>query len=262
VDTVLTDEEARKASTWAWMAAEISGVVGIAGTATVVPMISPMSRLLLFDVLMRITEIYKSIQGESTYAGRPCVFIRTTGCNLRCTWCDSTFTFYGGQEMSLDEILGQVRGYHCKLIELTGGEPLLQKEAKALVHRLLDEGHTVLIETSGSLDIRGVDARAVLIMDIKCPGSGMTEAMRWENIEALKPTDQVKFVIKDRQDYLWAVEVLNRYQLPRRFTVLFSPVFGVMDPKQLAEWVLEDGLAVQLQLQLHKYIWHPEARGV
>ncbi len=212
--------------------------------------------------LMRITEIYKSIQGESTYAGQPCVFIRTTGCNLRCTWCDSAFTFYGGQEMDLEEIRARVRSYRCRLVELTGGEPLLQKESGTLVRTLANEGHTVLIETSGSLDIRGFDPRAIIIMDIKCPGSGMTDAMRWENIEALKPTDQIKFVIRDRQDYLWAAEILKQYRLLQRFTVLFSPVFGVMDPKQLAEWVLEDGLAVQLQLQLHKYIWHPETRGV
>ena len=212
--------------------------------------------------LMRITEIYKSIQGESTYAGQPCVFIRTTGCNLRCTWCDSAFTFYGGQEMDLEEVLARVRSYHCRLVELTGGEPLLQKESRPLVRTLANEGHTVLIETGGSLDIRGFDPRVVIIMDIKCPGSRMTDAMRWENIDALKPTDQIKFVIKDRQDYLWAAEILEQHRLLQRFTVLFSPVFGVMDPKQLAEWVLEDGLELQLQLQLHKYIWHPETRGV
>ena len=212
--------------------------------------------------LMRITEIYKSIQGESTYAGQPCVFIRTTGCNLRCTWCDSAFTFYGGQEMDLEEVLARVRSYRCRLVELTGGEPLLQKESRPLVRTLANEGHTVLIETGGSLDIRGFDPRVVIIMDIKCPGSGMTDAMRWENIDALKPTDQIKFVIKDRQDYLWATEILEQHRLLQRFTVLFSPVFGVMDPKQLAEWVLEDGLELQLQLQLHKYIWHPETRGV
>lgn len=212
--------------------------------------------------LMRITEIYKSIQGESTYAGQPCVFIRTTGCNLRCTWCDSAFTFYGGQEMDLEEVLARVRSYRCRLVELTGGEPLLQKESRPLVRTLANEGHTVLIETGGSLDIRGFDPRVVIIMDIKCPGSGMTDAMRWENIDSLKPTDQIKFVIKDRQDYLWAAEILEQHRLLQRFTVLFSPVFGVMDPKQLAEWVLEDGLELQLQLQLHKYIWHPETRGV
>jgi 7-carboxy-7-deazaguanine synthase len=211
---------------------------------------------------MRITEIYKSIQGESTYAGQPCVFIRTTGCNLRCTWCDSTYTFYGGQEMSTEEVLDQVRMYRCRLVELTGGEPLLQKESFLLARSLLDTGHVVLVETSGSIDIRPLDPRAIVIMDIKCPGSGMSETIQWDNIEAIKSKDQVKFVIKDRQDYLWAVDILLQYQLPKRTTVLFSPVFGLLDPKQLAEWILEDGLEINLQLQLHKYIWHPEARGV
>ncbi len=221
-----------------------------------------LNRYFLCEALMRITEIYKSIQGESTYAGQPCVFIRTTGCNLRCTWCDSTYTFYGGQEMPMEEVLKQVRTHRCRLVELTGGEPLLQKESFFLVRSLLDEGYTVLVETSGSLDIRRVDPRAVIVMDIKCPGSGMSETMRWDNIAAIKSTDQVKFVIKDQQDYLWATDILCRYQLSKRATILFSPAFGLMDPKQLAEWILEDGLEINLQLQVHKYLWHPEARGV
>ena len=211
---------------------------------------------------MKINEIYKSIQGESTYAGRPCVFIRTTGCNLRCEWCDTAHAFDEGREMTVETILAQVEAYSCRLVELTGGEPLLQKEAPLLATKLLDGGHTVLIETSGSLDIRPVDPRAVIVMDIKCPGSGMSGAMRWDNIPSLKPTDQVKFVIKDRSDYDWAVDVLERYPLLNRRVVLFSPVFGTMDARLLAEWILEDGLSVHLQLQLHKYIWHPEARGV
>ena len=211
---------------------------------------------------MNITEIYKSVQGESTYAGRPCVFVRTTGCNLRCTWCDSTFSFYGGKEVSVEDVLNRVRAYECRLIELTGGEPLLQKESLHLVQSLLDEGFTVLVETSGSLDIRVLDRRAVIIMDIKCPGSGMSETVRWDNLDFLKPSDQVKFVIKDRQDFLWGKEVLKRYDLSDRLTVLFSPVYGEMDPKLLTEWILEDGLQVRLQLQIHKYIWHPESRRV
>ena len=211
---------------------------------------------------MKITEIYKSIQGESTFSGQPCIFVRTTGCNLRCTWCDSAFSFYGGDEMPLDEILDRIRSFQCRLIEITGGEPLLQKDSLVLVHALLDEGYQVLIETSGSLDIRPLDPRAILIMDIKCPGSGMSEAMCWKNLEHLKPTDQVKFVIKDRQDYLWSRGILDQYHLSQRLTVLFSPVYGEMDSRQLAEWILEDRLDVHLQLQLHKYIWHPEARGV
>lgn len=211
---------------------------------------------------MKINEIYQSIQGEATFAGQPCIFIRTTGCNLRCEWCDTSYAFYEGQELSLEETLGQVEAYAPRLVELTGGEPLLQKEAPALVSRLIDRGYTVLIETSGSLDIRPIDPRAILIMDIKCPGSGMSEAMCWENIPALRPSDQVKFVIKDRSDYDWAVGVLDKYPALRKQTVLFSPVFGALDPQRLAEWILEDGLPVRLQLQIHKYIWHPEARGV
>ncbi|MBI3609414.1 MAG: radical SAM protein [Nitrospirae bacterium] len=211
---------------------------------------------------MKINEIYKSIQGESSYAGQPCVFIRTAGCNLRCDWCDTTYAFYDGREMSVEAVLALVETHACRLVELTGGEPLLQKEAPLLVARLSDAGYTVLVETSGSLDIRSLDPRAVVIMDIKCPGSRMSGAMRWENIPVLKPTDQVKFVIKDRADYDWAVEILERYPLLTRRVALFSPVFGAMDPRLLADWILEDGLSVRLQLQLHKYIWHPEARGV
>ncbi len=211
---------------------------------------------------MIIAEIYKSIQGESTYAGQPCVFVRTTGCNLRCAWCDSSFAFYGGKEMSQEEILTRIRSFQCRLVEITGGEPLLQKECLSLVCALLDQKFLVLVETGGSLDIRSLDRRAVLIMDIKCPGSGMSETTRWKNLDALKPTDQVKFVIQDRQDYRWSMEILDLYRLPQRFTVLFSPVYGVMDPKLLAEWIVQDGLEVRLQLQLHKYIWHPETRGV
>ncbi|MBI3995997.1 MAG: radical SAM protein [Nitrospirae bacterium] len=211
---------------------------------------------------MKINEIYKSIQGESTFAGRPCVFIRTTGCNLRCEWCDTTHAFEEGREMTIETILAQVESHSCRLVELTGGEPLLQKEAPRLVTRLLDGGHTVLIETSGSLDIRRMDPRAVVIMDIKCPGSGMSGAMRWDNLAALKPSDQVKFVIRDRADYDWAVEILDRYPSLTRGVVLFSPVFGALDPRLLADWILEDGRPVHLQLQIHKYIWHPETRGV
>lgn len=211
---------------------------------------------------MEITEIYKSIQGESTFAGRPCVFVRTTGCNLRCTWCDTAYAFSGGQDVPLDEVMNRIRSFDCRLVEITGGEPLLQKETGLLIRTLLDDGYQVLVETSGSLDIRPVDSRATLIMDVKCPGSGMSESVRWDNLAALKASDQVKFVIKDRGDYLWSREMLDHYGLPGRCSVLFSPVHGDLDPRQLAEWILEDKLDVQLQLQLHKYIWHPEARGV
>lgn len=211
---------------------------------------------------MRISEIYKSIQGESTYAGQPCVFVRTAGCNLRCSWCDSSFTFHGGQETSLEDVLNQVRAYCCRLVELTGGEPLLQQDSFTLTRTLLDEGYQVLVETGGSLDIRDIDRRANVIMDIKCPASGMSDSVRWSNLEAIKKSDQVKFVINDRFDYLWATDRLDQLNLCQKTTVLFSPVFGVMDPRRLAEWILQDNLEISLQLQLHKYIWHPEARGV
>ena len=211
---------------------------------------------------MNVNEIFYSIQGESTYAGQPCLFIRTTGCHLRCDWCDTAYAFYDGEDQSLDAILDRVRQVGCPLVELTGGEPLLQPETPALVARLLDEGFTVLVETSGSLDIRILDPRAIVIMDIKCPGSGMTGPMRWDNLDALKPTDEIKFVINDRRDYEWAVSIMNRHALDRRCPVLFAPVFGVLEPQTLAGWLLTDRLPVRLQLQQHKYIWEPETRGV
>lgn len=211
---------------------------------------------------MKINELFYSIQGESTHAGRPCVFIRTSGCHLRCEWCDTAHAFYEGVDVTLDAVMERVRSFGCPLVELTGGEPLLQRETPMLVTQLLNEGYTVLVETSGSLDIRVLDPRTIVIMDIKCPGSGMTDAMRWDNLEALKPTDEVKFVIKDRADYEWATELTKRHHLDRRCPVLFAPVFGVLDPEQLAGWLLTDRLPARLQLQQHKYIWEPNTRGV
>lgn len=211
---------------------------------------------------MRVTEIFQSIQGESTFAGAPCVFVRVTGCPLRCTWCDTTYAFHDGEEMNPDQILARVEAYGCRLVELTGGEPLHDPAAFDLITRLLDGGFTVLVETSGAVDVSPVDRRAVLIMDLKCPGSGMADRNRWSNLAHLKPADQVKFVLKDRDDYRWACDVLGRTRIHERHTVLFSPVFGELDPKTLAEWILEDRLTVRLQLQLHKFIWDPAARGV
>ncbi len=211
---------------------------------------------------MRITEIYNSIQGESTYAGRGCTFVRTTGCNLRCRWCDSAFSFHGGEELSVDEVARRVRELDCNLVELTGGEPLLQPELPQLTRTLLDAGHTVLVETSGSLDITALDPRAVIIMDIKCPSSGMADAMRWDNIAALRPQDETKFVLGDRADFDWAAGILDRYPSLVKGAVLFAPVFGRLDPRRLADWILAAKLPVRLQLQLHKYIWDPNARGV
>lgn len=211
---------------------------------------------------MRITEIYKSIQGESTYAGLPCVFVRTTGCNLRCTWCDTEYAFYGGAEAALDDIVSQVGRLDCNLVEITGGEPLLQKDVPELAKRLLEDGHTLLIETSGERDISVLDPRVVKIMDLKCPGSGECEKNRWQNLEFLSRHDEVKFVIFDRNDYEWAADVVRRYELERRAHVLFSPVFGQLELAEMAKWILEDGLFVRFQIQLHKVIWEPDARSV
>lgn len=210
---------------------------------------------------MRITEIFFSIQGESSHAGRPCVFVRLTGCNLRCTWCDSEYTFAGGERMSLDEVIERVKGYGCNLVEITGGEPLAQKEAFELIQRLCDQQFEVLIETSGSIDITPVDRRAKIILDVKCPGSGEVEKNRWENLGELRPHDEVKFVIADRADYEWAKQVIADRQLDR-WTVLLSPVWGRMDMKALAEWMLADRVPARFQTQLHKHIWGADVHGV
>lgn len=213
---------------------------------------------------MRISEIFYSIQGESSYAGLPCVFVRLTWCNLRCRWCDSEYTFSGGTEMTIDEVLDRVRGYPCRLVEITGGEPLVQKrECVELVRRLCDEGCQVLIETGGSLDIGVLDPRAVRILDVKCPGSGEAEKNRWENLSILNPADEIKFVIADDADFDYACEVIRRYRLDERGpAVLFSPVWGSIELRHLSERLLTSGIRARLQLQMHKYIWGPEAKGV
>jgi 7-carboxy-7-deazaguanine synthase len=211
--------------------------------------------------MLRVTEIFHSIQGESSHAGRPCVFVRLTGCNLRCRWCDSEYTFAGGEKMTLDDVVARVDSYGCNLVEITGGEPLAQRESIDLIHRLCDAGREVLIETSGSIDTSEVDPRARVILDVKCPGSGEVEANRWANIANLRPHDEVKFVIADRTDYDWAREIIQRENLGR-WTVLLSPVWGELDMKTLAEWMLSDRVPARLQTQLHKHIWGAEARGV
>ncbi len=214
------------------------------------------------SAVLRVTEIFHSIQGESTYAGLPCTFIRLTGCPLRCAWCDTAYAFYGGTDMTLNEIMAKVRTWACSLVEVTGGEPIHQPEVFPLISRLCDEGYTVLIETSGAIDITPVDRRAHIILDVKCPGSGMTDRMCWDNLPRLTAKDEVKFVIKDRADYDWACSVITRHNLGRRCPILFTPVFGELDPRRLAEWVLADKLPVRFQIQLHKYIWAPDMRGV
>ena len=211
--------------------------------------------------MLRVTEIFHSIQGESSHAGRPCVFVRLAGCNLRCRWCDSEYTFTGGEKVSLDDIVARVNSYGTKLVEVTGGEPLAQAEAFDLVNRLLDEGFEVLIETSGSIDVAPVDHRAKIILDIKCPGSGEVEKNRWSNLEILRAHDEIKFVIADREDYEWARKVIAERRLDR-WTVLLSPVWGEMDMKSLAEWMLQDRVPARFQTQLHKHIWGADVKGV
>jgi 7-carboxy-7-deazaguanine synthase len=213
---------------------------------------------------VRITEIFHSIQGESTYAGRPCVFVRTTGCNLRCVWCDTAYSFHGGRDMTVEEIMAEVRrlGPDCRLAELTGGEPLLQKDIGELAAALLAAGYTVLCETSGSVPADRVPDEVVKIVDFKCPGSGEVEANDWSNLDRLDPArDELKFVIADREDYDWAKRQVERRGLAR-FVVHFSPEFDGMDCRTLAEWILADGLPVRLQLQIHKFVWDPAMRGV
>jgi 7-carboxy-7-deazaguanine synthase len=211
---------------------------------------------------MRITEIYKSVQGETQYAGLPCTLVRTTGCDLRCTYCDSAFAFQGGREMALDEIVGEVDRLGAPLVLLTGGEPMLQRELPALAARLLERGYRVMIETSGSQPLHALPPEVVRIVDVKTPGSGESHRMRWESLEDLRPRDAVKFVLADEADYRWATEVIRSRKLAERTEVLLSPVHGRLAPDALVSWMLRDRLQARLNLQIHKYIWAPDARGV
>ena len=213
--------------------------------------------------MLTVNEIFHSIQGESTHAGRPCVFVRLTACDLRCRWCDTPYAFHEGRRMSVDEVLADVEARGCDVVEVTGGEPLLQADVYPLMQRLLDSGKTVLIETGGHRSIADVPAGVIRIMDVKCPGSGESEKNDWGNLEHLNTHDEVKFVIADRADYEFAREVVTRERLIGRVNaVLFSPVHGELDPKLLSQWVIEDRLPVRVQLQVHKYIWSPTTRGV
>ena len=213
--------------------------------------------------MLTVNEIFHSIQGESTHAGRPCVFVRLTACDLRCTWCDTPYAFTEGRKMSVDDVVARVREYNCDVVEITGGEPLLQKEVYPLMERLLHDGRIVMLETGGHLSAEQVPAGVVRVTDVKCPGSGEAEKMHWPNLERLRSSDEIKFVIKDRADYDYARAVVEKHELVARCAaVLFSPVHGVLEAKQLAEWILADRLAVRLQLQAHKYIWDPQTRGV
>jgi 7-carboxy-7-deazaguanine synthase len=212
--------------------------------------------------MLTVNEVFFSIQGEGTRAGRPCVFVRLTGCPLRCTWCDTAYAFHEGSKRGEDEVLSQVESFPCTLVELTGGEPLSQPAAFPFITRLLDSGREVLVETSGHVLLAGLDPRAVAIMDIKAPGSGEAHRMEWRNLDLLKPIDEVKLVIADRRDYEWSRDLVREKTLLDRCPVLFSPVHGVLDPGELARWILADGLPVRLQVQLHKYLWPGVERGV
>ena len=214
--------------------------------------------------MLRVTEIFYSIQGESTHAGRPCAFVRLTGCPMRCTWCDSEYTFTGGERVSVEDVLERVRAYGCRLVEVTGGEPLAQAGAFELIRRLCDEGHEVLIEKGGYVSTEQVDERAKLILDVKCPASAESERNHWPNLERLRADrDEVKFVVTDRADWDYAVGVIERYDLTRRArAVLVSPVWGATDLAALAGWITASGLDVRMQIQMHKLIWGADARGV
>jgi 7-carboxy-7-deazaguanine synthase len=215
------------------------------------------------NVMLTVNEIFHSIQGESTQAGRPCVFVRLTACDLRCSWCDTSYAFHEGRKMSVDEVVAAVEDHGCPLVEITGGEPLLQEEVYALMDRLLAGGRTVMLETGGHRPIARVPAAVLKIVDIKCPGSGEAHRNDWSNLDRLAPHDEVKFVIQDRADYEFARDVIARHGLTSRTAaILLSPVHGVLDPRTLSEWMLADRLPVRLQLQLHKYIWTPTTRGV
>jgi 7-carboxy-7-deazaguanine synthase len=214
--------------------------------------------------MLRVTEIFHSIQGESTHAGRPCTFVRLTGCPMRCVWCDSEYTFTGGDHLSIDEVLAQVRAMGCNLVEVTGGEPLAQPQGFTLINKLCEEGYEVLVETGGYVSTETVDPRAKIILDVKCPGSGEDARNHWPNLDLLRADkDEVKFVIANRSDWDFARHIIERFDLEKRArAVLISPIWNGVDLQEVAGWITSSGLNVRMQLQMHKYIWGPEARGV
>ena len=212
--------------------------------------------------MLKINEIYASIQGESSHTGLPCIFIRLTGCNLRCSWCDTAYAFYAGNDLTIEETLQKVDTFGLPLVEITGGEPLLQEDVYPLMEALLKKGYRVMLETSGALPIDKVPQRVIKILDIKCPGSGEEKKNHLENLKLLSPHDEVKFVLLDRADYEWSRDLLRKYDLAPSTQVLFSPVYDKLNLKDLSQWILKDRLAVRLQTQLHKHIWAPDARGV
>lgn len=214
----------------------------------------------LLDTRLRVTEVFFSLQGEASRVGLPSVFIRLTGCPLRCGYCDTDYAFSGGEARTLGALLAQVRSFPTRHVTVTGGEPLAQKGCLDLLTALCDAGYDVSLETSGALDISGVDARVARIVDVKTPGSGEVERNLWSNLEQLNPRDEVKFVLTDAADYQWALEVLHRHRIPARCPVLFSPAFGALEAAALADWILRDGAPVRMQVQLHKLLWQ-EAKG-
>jgi 7-carboxy-7-deazaguanine synthase len=211
---------------------------------------------------LRVTEIYASIQGESSYSGIPCTFVRLTGCPLRCRWCDTAYGFEGGKDYSIDEILKTVKDLGVPLVELTGGEPLAQSETPILIQKLFAAGYQVLIETGGSEDISCLPQKTHIVMDLKCPDSGMEDRNLWSNLESLKPSDEIKFVVASRKDYEWTRKVIEEHDLSKRFKVLLSTAFGLITPLEVVDWMMADKLDVRFQLQMHKYIWSPRKKGV
>jgi len=216
----------------------------------------------LLNMKLKVNEIYYSIQGESSYTGLPCIFIRLTYCNLRCTYCDSEYTFHDGNNMSINDILERIKQYSCKLVEVTGGEPLVQKECITLLKKLVDLDYEVLLETSGSLTIKDVPKQVINIIDFKCPSSGMKKKNHWDNINYLKPNDEVKFIIEDREDYEWAKMKIRQYNLNKKSKILMSPSYNKIEEKEIVDWILKDNLNVKFQIQLHKIIWKDTDKGV
>jgi len=211
---------------------------------------------------LKINEIYYSIQGESSYTGLPCIFIRLTYCNLRCAYCDSEYTFHDGNDMTIDEIMTKIKQYKCNLVEVTGGEPLFQKGCIELLQKLIDSKYNVLLETSGSLSIKNVPEKVINIIDFKCPSSNMKKKNYWENIKFIKSKDEIKFVIGNKEDYEWSKKKIKQYNLSNKCTILMSPIYKGIEPKTIIEWILNDNLDVKFQIQLHKNIWKDETRGV
>ena len=211
---------------------------------------------------LKINEIYYSVQGESTHAGRPCIFIRLTYCNLRCTYCDTEYAFYEGKDMEISEIINEIQQWDCNLVEVTGGEPLFQEECIDLLNDLVNSSYEIMLETGGSLSISDVPKEVIKIVDFKCPSSGMVKKNLWSIVDHFQPHDEVKFVIGNREDFDWAKNRIEEYSLDKICTLLFSPTFGEIDPQQIVEWILAENLPVRIQMQMHKMIWSPEEKGV